>query len=163
MTCRIAIDARRDVDDAILARIERDRKVTFIDRMGWDLKAVDGRERDQFDTPDSLVLRAGDPLIFSMRINPAERSMVRELWPDFTVNLDAGSFELSRWISHGKGSLKDTRGAVAAMIAEFRARQWLDLFSVATDRIVAAHKVFGMNPTEEFRIGDDVNLCKWRL
>lgn len=146
----------------VLEAVERRRKAVFIDELGWDLLAMDGRERDQFDGPGALLLVSGG--VFAMRVLPERRSMVRELWPEVAGQIVPGSFELSRWVSLSEAPrLRETRAAVQAMIAEFQRRGWWDMFSIATDRVAAAHGVMGMRPQQQTRVGDDINLCQWSL
>ncbi len=145
-------------------RFERRRKEVFIDEMGWDLTHVDGRERDQFDRPGAQLLVAGLPPVFAMRIIHEQRCMVRELWPEAAQHITPGSWEMSRWVSMRQGvPLRETRECVRQMIEAFRERHWWDMFSVATDKIVRAHRVMGMEPKRVIRIGPDINLCKWNI
>ena len=68
-----------------LDAMHRDRKLVFIDRLGWKLKALDdGREIDQFDTDEAVYLieaEAGRHLA-SMRLLPsAGPHLLSEVFP----------------------------------------------------------------------------------
>jgi len=159
----IRLTTQGDVAANVLEWIERDRKLAFVDRLGWPLRHKDGRERDQFDSPSTLILLAGDPLVFSLRILSEQHSMVRSLWAEVSGHIEPGSHEMSRWVSHGSHPLSATREHVRGMMALFRGLEWFDMFSIATDRVERAHGVMGMKPTEKFSVAPDVNFCKWNL
>jgi len=145
-------------------QFERRRKEVFIDGMGWGLRHDGGRERDQFDGPGAQLLVAGEPPAFAMRIIHERLCMVRVLWPMAAHHLVPGSREMSRWVAMRRGvRLEETRALVREMISEFRGRGWLDMFSVATDKVARAHRVMGMEPQQVVRMGPDINLCKWDL
>jgi len=152
-----------DIPAEVLDTIWRRRKAVFIDQMHWPLTHIDGREIDEWDGPDTLMILAGEPLAFSMRIIPEQHCMVRKLWPDGARYIRPGSHELSRWVSHGTHSLQASRAAMASAIAEMRRREWWDIFCVSTDRVARLQVRIGFNPTEQGKFGPDVNLCKWNL
>ena len=154
---------QKDIPAELLERIERRRKEVFIDRMGWPLTHINGRETDQFDGSETLMILVGDPLVFSMRIIPEPDCMVRELWPHAARHITPGSYELSRWVSHSRHSLEDARAAMASAIAEMRRLEWWDVFAVSTDRVAKAQGSLWFDPDEQYPIGSDINLCKWSL
>ena len=154
---------QKDIRPDVLEVVYRRRKAVFIDQMHWPLTHIDGREIDEWDGPDTLMILAGEPLAFSMRIIPEQHCMVRKLWPDAAHLITHGSYELSRWVSHGMHSFQASRAAMADAIAEMRRRGWLHIFCVSTDRVARLQVRLGFEPDRQYRIGPDVNLCKWDL
>jgi N-acyl-L-homoserine lactone synthetase len=57
----IVTAANRSKYDALCDSMYRDRKIVFIDRLGWGLEVSEGeREIDQFDTPDAVYVIEAD-------------------------------------------------------------------------------------------------------
>ncbi|EZP70600.1 Autoinducer synthesis protein [Sphingomonas paucimobilis] len=92
------------VPDALMADMYRDRKRVFIDLLGWDLPALDGKyEIDQFDGPDTIYLIVGLPdgtHLGSMRLLPTNRPTIIGDFFDHLCDTGAPSsqavWELSR-------------------------------------------------------------------
>ena len=59
----------------MVQRILRFRKDILVDRFGWDLKVVDGIERDEFDTPDAIhgAILDGQEIIGCFRLTRTDR------------------------------------------------------------------------------------------
>lgn len=94
----------------------------FVRRLGWDLPIErPGRERDRFDTPETIhfldIDEASDRIRSCARINPTtEPHLMSELFGDFCdldgVPCGVGTFELSRWGIEGS-ALADRREIVS--------------------------------------------------
>lgn len=154
---------RKDCDPDLLEQIERDRKTYFIDKLGWDLQHTDDRETDEFDTPDSLVLTAGNPLLYSLRILPEAECMTRKLWPQAAHLIPHGGWEMSRWVKHRESTLKEMRTNTLLMVDFYRSRGMTDMFSISTDEVVKGFRLFGIVPDVHVGVDNDVNFCHWNL
>ncbi|HEY5799525.1 MAG TPA: acyl-homoserine-lactone synthase [Burkholderiaceae bacterium] len=105
----------------------------FIERLGWQLPVENGRERDQFDRPDTIYVVARDnngAICGCARLLPTTLPyLLGDVFPELMggapVPCDAGTWELSRFAvasvegpSSAVEATRNTRTLLAAAIAE---------------------------------------------
>ncbi|AKQ75845.1 N-acyl-L-homoserine lactone synthetase [Roseobacter phage RDJL Phi 2] len=110
VTCNIAIDilALPNMKPEVAGRVFRGRKRTFIDELQWDLPDYDGsdEEHDTFDNENTryMTIFENGELRFSSRLLTYERSMIKNLWPDYLEGVSPDAIEISRFVAHGPRS-----------------------------------------------------------
>src|SRR5271154_3525219 len=142
----------------------RNRAVTFSERLGWDVKVIDGYERDAFDDANPLYLVSVDPHTNeywgSLRLLPTTGpNMLRDVFPYL---LDEGEYIESAtiWESSGfcalavVGQPKRARNGVNFVLSELIAgigevailAGLTQIVSVFDARIYRVLKAVGCNP-----------------
>lgn len=159
----ISVVLQDSLNSQLTQEIHKRRYQVFVQELGWPLRHHDEQEIDEFDGIGGSILLAGDPLSFTMRLLPKSICMVAKLWPEFIDLCPDNGVELSRWVSHRKTPLRETRSLIAELIEEVRSWDTPSVFSVATTAIARSHSIFGMNPTRQYQMGEDMFLCVWEF
>lgn len=140
-----------DLDDTRFDEMAKARKVTFIDRFGWDIPTYKGGdlEIDQFDNEKAryITYEKPDGIIYgSARILPHKCSMTKQIWPQLYGVVDETFYEVSRLTLHGKTDRKLTKAASVLM------REYMsggNYYGCADKYILRVYPVmFGLTPIQ---------------
>jgi N-acyl-L-homoserine lactone synthetase len=129
----IAMGSSQQLSLKVMNLMHEFRHEVFVKRLGWALRLVDGRERDEYDTPDAkyLVVRDGPERVTACaRMLPTTNSyMLPELFPQLLGGCAAPSdprvWELSRFAT----SVRETREGRVLSLSE----PTLDLLALVFD------------------------------
>ena len=94
----------RELPEGVPKRLAHYRYRVFVERLGWDLPAFDGQEKDQFDRPDTVYVVGQEEgwVIGCARLLPSTRPyLLSEVFPQLLNGLTPPSspeiWELSRF------------------------------------------------------------------
>src|SRR5690349_5062276 len=113
-----AIWCTEEQNPSVVDALQQFRKGLFVDRLGWDLKVDNGRERDQFDTDAAVhcALFEGLRLIGGFRaIRTDHEYLAQAIFPDL-ASLKPYPRQRNAWEISRFGILADGGGIDAAMI-----------------------------------------------
>jgi N-acyl-L-homoserine lactone synthetase len=107
---RVVSGSQSCIEPALYARVAGYRHQVFVERLGWQLRADEGRELDQFDRPDTLYVIAqddADEVFGCARLLPTTGPcLMSEVFPGLIAGpppCDPRIWELSRFACGGAG------------------------------------------------------------
>lgn len=141
----VAYDGRSAPGDALLADMFIERKRVFIDLLGWELSALEGRyELDQFDTPATryIICTADDAEhMGSLRLIPCNRPyLLASIFPSLCAMPlpgTASTWEISRLCLSrriGAANRLRARNALATALVRFALENGISNYCCVADK-----------------------------
>lgn len=97
----VLIGTRSELGECLYQSMLKLRYQVFCKRLGWDFPMTSASpilEEDSFDTPTTIYIVIGNPVIACCRLIPSKQnSMISALWPDVSDKVDQNEWELSRF------------------------------------------------------------------